>query len=341
MTAAHHAAAAPDGIAGAADLDRYLDRVAGLRASDVTSRKLLALTAADDYDMREVVRCVECDPALTARLLRVVNGARYGLRHRVTGVRRAAAYVGRRSLRLLAVTFSLTDRFGGGGRLHAEVWRRAAVSAAAAAELAKAGPGGHAGGQSGGVPADEAYTAALLSDVGVMLLAGYSPNDYPDLHAGLPHGDALLLAERARFGADHAEVGGRFLAAWGLPEELAAAAAGHHGGFDPALTGNFTALDLIVRTADRVAEAVLSPSPATVHAADELLRTRFPARRTSRVLAGVLNAAAEDADLYAGAAPPDRIATTVAWAEHLACPDLRLEAATTGLGVRSAARTAA
>ena len=312
--------------------------MAALRASDVTSRKLLALTAADDYDMREVVRCVECDPALTARLLRVVNGARYGLRHRVTGVRRAAAYVGRRSLRLLAVTFSLTDRFGGGAALHAEVWRRAAVSAAAAAELAKAVPGG----QTGGVPADEAYTAALLSDVGVMLLAGYAPDDYPALHAGLPHGLALLDAERLRFGADHAEVGGRFLAAWGLPEELAAAAAGHHGGFDPALTGDFTALDLIVRTADRLAEAVLSPSPATVHAADELLRTRFPARRTARVLAGVLAAAAEDADLYAGAAPPDRIATTVAWAEHLACPDLRLEAATTGLATRGlAVRTAA
>ena len=329
MTACSSSSSSSAVVAGSAGrpdparLDAYLESVAQLRASDLTSRKLLTLTAADNYDMREVVRCIECDPALTARLLRVVNGARYGLRHRITGVRRAAAYVGRRSLRLLAVTFSLTDRFGGDAGLHADVWRRAAVSAAAAAELAK---------RAQNPPADEAYTAALLSDVGVMLLAGFDPADYPAVHGRVGHGPRLLTEERSLFGTDHAELGGRFLTRWGLPEELAEAAAGHHG--EPSAAD---ALPLIVRTADRIAEAVISPGVESVGIVDELIRTRFPDRRTARVLAGVLGAAAEDADLYAGAAPPDRIATTVAWAEHLACPDLRLAAAAGAASVPLAA----
>ena len=298
-----------------AELEAYLASIAELKAGDLTSRKLLALTANPDYDMREVVRCVECDPALTARLLRVVNGSRYGLRHRVTGVRRAAAYLGRRSLRLLAVTFSLADRFSAEKPLHADVWRRAVLSAAAAAELAK---------KAQGPAADEAYTAALLSDVGVMLLGGFDPQTYPGLHADRPHGAVLLTAERARFGTDHADLGGKFLSRWGLPEELSAAAAGHHG---PAEDDAASPLESVVRCSNLLAEAVLRPDEDSVLAADELIRRRFPDRPTGRVLAGVLNAAAEDADLYPGGPAPDRIAVTIAWAGHLSCPELELTAA--------------
>ena len=299
-----------------ARLDAYIDSVAELQAGDLASRRLLALTGDEQYDMREVVRCVECDPALTAKLLRVVNGARYGLRHRVTGVRRAAAYVGRRSLRLLAVTFSLADRFAPDRPLHADVWRRAVVSAAAAAELAKRA-------ESRTPAADEAYTAALLSDLGVMLLGGFDPSHYPGVHDAVPHGPPLLLAERERFGTDHAELGGRFLTRWGLPEELAAAAAGHHADLHEDRPGP---LDLVVRCADRIAEAVWRPTGENVRAADACLQEWFPGRPTGRVLAAVLAAAAEDADLYPGVAPPDALTTTVAWAEHLTCPELALAA---------------
>ncbi len=313
-------AAGPPAPADPAKLDAYMNSVAEVQAGDLASRRLLALTSSEDYDMREVVRCVECDPALTAKLLRVVNGARYGLRHRVTGVRRAAAYVGRKSLRLLAVTFSLADRFSPDKPLHAAVWRRAVVSAAAAAELAK-------GDQT--PAADEAYTAALLSDLGVMLLGGYDPSAYPGVHARMPHGPPLLLEERERFGTDHAELGGRFLSKWGLPKELANAAAGHHlavnaDGSDGARPAP---LDVVVRVADRLAEAVLQPLEENVQAAEELVREWFPGRPIGRILAGVLNASAEDADLYPGIAAPDKLTTTAAWAEHLNCPELTLAAA--------------
>ncbi|WP_171189643.1 HDOD domain-containing protein [Alienimonas chondri] len=301
-------------------LEAYMNSVAELQAGNVASRRLLGLTASEDYDMREVVRCVECDPALTAKLLRVVNGARYGLRHRVTGVRRAAAYIGRRSLRLLAVTFSLADRFSPEKPLHAAVWRRAVVSAAAAAELSK-------GGES--PAADEAYTAALLCDLGVMLLGGFEAADYPKMYFNTPHGSPLMAAERARFGMDHAELGGRFLSRWGLPEELANAAAGHHLAVHISSPDGtpLPALDLVVRVADRLAEAVLFPSAESVRNADELVREYFPGRTTGRVLTGVLNAAAEDADLYPGVDAPDRTLTTVEWAKHLDCPELILAAA--------------
>lgn len=316
----------PAGAPGAAlsarteRLEAYLHSVAELQSGHTAASRLMKLTATEDFDMREVVRCVECDPALTAKLLRVVNGSSYGLRHRVSGVRRAAAYIGRRSLRLLAVTFCLTDRFKPDRPLHQAVWRRAVVSAAAAAELAK-------GVESSAI--DEAYTAGLLSDLGAMLLGGFDPAAYPGLHLRTSHDGKLLQAERERYGVDHATLGSRFLEIWGLPEELVSAAAGHHlepheapaDGSEPA------ALDVIVRVADRIAQAALTPTKAAVRSADELIRERFPSRLTSRVLTRALAAVQEDADLYPGVETPDVTVTTVEWAKYVDCPELILAAA--------------
>ena len=83
----------------------------------------------------------------------------------------------------------------------------------------------------------------------------------------------------------------------------------------------------MVRCADRVAEAILCPDEENVLIADALVRRWFPNRPMSRVLSGVLAAAAEDADLYPGIAAPDAFVTTVAWAKHLSYPELVLAAA--------------
>ena len=280
-------------------LDRYVDRLSDLKASPAAARRLMTLTRDPHYDMREVVRCLECDPVLTARVLRAVNSARYGLRHRVTGVRRAAAYLGSRSLRLLALSFSLADRFDGSAPLRTGTWQRALLAAAAAAELTR---------RTDAPAADEAYTAALLSDVGVLVLGGFDGPQYLDAVDGTPHGTDWIPTERRLFGTDHAELGGRFLNRWGLPEDLTTAAAGHHA--DPREARR--ELDVTVRVADRFAEAVLDPTADRIAAADELVRDHFPSLETGSVLGGVLFAAHEDADLY-DVPPPAADAVREAW----------------------------
>ncbi|MBV9803491.1 MAG: HDOD domain-containing protein [Solirubrobacterales bacterium] len=76
---------------------------------------------------------------------------------------------------------------------------------------------------------DELLTAALLHDVGKLVLARARPAYAARSDArGTP--EERLREERRAFGVDHASLGGLLLERWGLPEKLIAATTGHHSG---------------------------------------------------------------------------------------------------------------
>ena len=76
---------------------------------------------------------------------------------------------------------------------------------------------------------DHAYTAALLHGVGQLALFEHDGPDYIALvNDSVSSGTDLQEAERAAYGTDHAELAGRILEAWGLPEVVQDAAALHH-----------------------------------------------------------------------------------------------------------------
>lgn len=79
---------------------------------------------------------------------------------------------------------------------------------------------------------EDAFTAGLLHDVGLLVLATNVPDQYTETLAlmqnqGIPEWEA----ERQVLGATHAEVGGYLLGTWGLSDSIVEAVAFHH---DPA-----------------------------------------------------------------------------------------------------------
>jgi HD-like signal output (HDOD) protein len=79
------------------------------------------------------------------------------------------------------------------------------------------------------LPIDHAYTASLLHGVGQLALFEHAGQDYSQLVSDSVSGGLdLLETERAAYATDHAEVAGRILEAWDLPEALQDAAALHH-----------------------------------------------------------------------------------------------------------------
>jgi HD-like signal output (HDOD) protein len=101
---------------------------------------------------------------------------------------------------------------------------------------------------------DEAYTAALLHDVGSLVLATHRPNEYAkvlDLARTRPVPD--WSAEREVFGADHAHVGAYLLGVWGLSDGIVETVAFHHHPGD-CLVAGFGAITA-VHVANALAEA--------------------------------------------------------------------------------------
>jgi HD-like signal output (HDOD) protein len=244
-------------------IDGFLDRMNQLHSAPQVAQKILLLTRAADFDVRKVAQCIESDPALSAKILRVANSSRYGLRHKVTSVRQAVTFIGQRSLRLIALTFGLVESLtrGARGKQYADFWRRSLTIATVAAELAKT---------KRELNADEAYSAGLLADMGELVFAQLEPERFFKLVEHYPHGAELLVAERAEFGFAHPELGARLLQRWELPEELIEAVALHH------VEDEETALlTVAVHAGDLMAHALWTPRSKQVAESQALLEKEF------------------------------------------------------------------
>jgi HD-like signal output (HDOD) protein len=240
-------------------LARQVDR---LHSGPGIAQRILVLTRDPDFDMQEVASCLEHDPALTARILRLINSPRYGLANKVASVRHAASYLGRRSLQLVTLSFTLLDRFAAGPHrdLYRGYWQRALTMACVGRRLAE---------QSKEVAPDEAYSTGLLADVGVLSLAQVVGDYYVALCLTRPHGPEFQEAEINLLGFDHSAFGVRLLEGWGLPERLLSAIRRHHvsnEGGEP--------LDEVVHAGWLMAEALWTPNSPHVQAARRFLEER-------------------------------------------------------------------
>jgi diguanylate cyclase (GGDEF)-like protein len=134
-------------------------------------------------------------------------------------------------------------------------WRRSLIGAVAARATAE---------RIGWSGREEAFLAGLLQDIGMVALYQAWPEPYgPLLDAQAAHPDLIVL-EKERIGADHAEIGAWLLQHWRLPERLRFAVAGSH---DPELSGAGTAdqpLVECVALSGRIADTWLAEDRATI-----------------------------------------------------------------------------
>ena len=223
-----------------------IDDLAEFPVLDATVLRIIALCDDQDSTAADLVDALEQDATFAANLLRFANSAARSHPIRAKTIRQAVMLVGRRALRRLALeaaTFRFLERARGNGRascgqlhLHAIT---VAVGAAAAAEEARQ-------------PGDTVHLAGLLHDVGKLVLPEvFGEQACDDLAREFPAGAERVLAERERFGIDHAQCGALLAERWGLPADVASIIAWHHGG--PTGVGAPNADVACVQLADNVA----------------------------------------------------------------------------------------
>jgi HD-like signal output (HDOD) protein len=176
--------------------------------------EVVRLTSQPYLDTRELKTCLEKDPALTARILKVVNSSIFGLPRKVTDLAQALGLLGIKPLKMLVLGFSLPKQLWEGVEAQTVIWywRHSLVKAMAARELSSTLPVNDG---------DEAFLAALLQDVGILVLIGQLNSPYLAVLAearGDP--EALRELERQSLGFDHVELGAQLLENWGLAPAL-------------------------------------------------------------------------------------------------------------------------
>lgn len=173
----------------------------------------------------EIGEIVARDIAMTAKILKLVNSAFFGLGRRISSPAEAVAYLGTETIKSLVLSIHAFSQFStakpGGFSLEA-LWSHSQQCAGLAKEIARLQ-------EAERKIIDEAFVSGLLHDTGKLILACNFPGDYGRvLQAGQPGPQALLAAEESTFGANHAEVGSFLLGLWGLPVPVVEAVALHH-----------------------------------------------------------------------------------------------------------------
>jgi HD-like signal output (HDOD) protein len=164
---------------------------------------------------------IERDPAMSIKVLQLVNSAFFGLAQPVASSRRAVAYLGVELLRGLALSAHVFASLAAAPAMGFSIddHQREALSAAQLARRFLADP----------VRAELAFTAALVHDVGKLIVAVAMPEAHAAIAATARRdGRTTLGVERELLGVSHAEIGGYLLGVWGLPFAIVEAVAFHH-----------------------------------------------------------------------------------------------------------------
>jgi HD-like signal output (HDOD) protein len=154
----------------------------------------------------EIAAVVCRDPALAAKILQLVNSSFFGLPRLVTALPDAVAYLGVTTVRSLVLSTEAMSLFRPAARAAGlDVESLAARAVATATEAARLAAPEHR---------NDAFTAGLLSDVGLLLLAAKAPD--------------LLRVDESSLGFTHGGAGAYLLGLWGLPPGVVEAVAFHH-----------------------------------------------------------------------------------------------------------------
>ncbi|MBA4020566.1 MAG: hypothetical protein C0483_25690 [Pirellula sp.] len=195
-------------------LEDFASRARELYTLPAVAMQVLSLADDSQADAARLKRTIELDPALTAKILRVVNSSLFGLTRQIADLGQAVALVGVKALKLLTLGFSLPERMfaNKGADVLRHYWTRTLTRAVACRELAAAVGNRHA---------EEAFIAGLLGDLGTLVFLQEGGDRYLAMYRRAQDGDPpLCVAERRYYGFHHTDLTVRLLTDWKLPGSL-------------------------------------------------------------------------------------------------------------------------
>lgn len=206
---------------------------------------------------KQLGEIISHDPALTARILRIVNSAYYNFPNKIELVSRAISIIGEDDLRGLVLATSALEVFN---RIPNQLvnmelfWQHSVFTGIVARLLSK-----HCHILHG----ERLFIAGLLHDIGKLILYYKEPSLSQDilLDAG-DHDGQIVQAEKRLLGFTHADVGGALAEAWQLPDSLQTIMRHHH---TPELAEDFTIETSLVHIANAVVNTLSPDLPIDEH----------------------------------------------------------------------------
>lgn len=168
-----------------------------------------------DSTMDDLAEVLKLDPAISARLLRIVNSPLYGFPKQIDTVTRAVNIVGMQAINDLVTATTVGRTFSGMPIQLMDVpmfWRKSVLCALLAGKIAKS---------CGIEDSERFFIEGLLRDIGHLVLYQTIPQRAQSalIEAGYLE-TSLAEVEQSNIGCDFAEVGAELIRSWGMPPQI-------------------------------------------------------------------------------------------------------------------------
>ena len=207
---------------GPLNLRARINRISTLAAMPQVVLQLLDAMHDEKSSPASLEQILESDPALSSKILSLANSAYYGLRQKITTIRRAVVILGFRELELLTLGSGLAEIFditrvpqGFDGEA---LWLHCLGVSWMGRELALAARY---------EPPDEIMMAGLLHDLGKLILATQFQKEFSAL-LNLALQDVPFYQAEKKMKLEHTQVGFMLAEKWGLPDVHATVIRDHH-----------------------------------------------------------------------------------------------------------------
>ncbi|TNF34891.1 MAG: HDOD domain-containing protein [Gammaproteobacteria bacterium] len=223
--------------------------------------RLRSVMTSPHSNMSDIAQVIVHDPAITARLLKLVNSPFYGLASKVDTMTHAINLLGMRQVHDLVLATVVVDSFSGFTNDYLNIydfWFKGVYCAVTARLLAY-----HCNDIE---DTERSFIAGLLHNIGHLISYQIIPQE---THAAAEYAQQnampLYKAERERLGFDYGQVGAELMRTWDLPTSLQETTEFH---LEPEKASDYQLETAILHIATAITEKALAQTPITAETLD-------------------------------------------------------------------------
>lgn len=224
---------------------KILSEHKGLSSLPQVLAEVLKVSSNDKSSAEDLAYVIMKDPALTAKLLRVVNSPFGGQAREVSSIKQAVMALGIRTVTALALSTSVYDLTNKIESLidRKKFWRHSLEVAIASRMIAE---------KIGYESPEEAFVAGLLHDIGVLILESSFPEEFKRIWKLVESGEKQALVEQRTWGTNHAKAGQFLMDQWNIPKKLGEAIGAHHDLVEHSELSSGQKLNLILNLGNQI-----------------------------------------------------------------------------------------
>jgi HD-like signal output (HDOD) protein len=203
--------------------DIFLDQHGTIQALPETAIQLIQLFRDPNCSAGQLLKVIQKDAALSAKVIKTVNSAFFGLETKITNLQRAMAYMGVKTVKEVTLASSMAQGrkpIAIGQFSTVDLWDHSLAVAVFARELAA---------RTNRADPEDAFLAGMLHDVGLLFEAQLEPKTCEGIFAGAVAGqNSFIDLEEATFKFNHCHLGEKISIRWRFPEDVMCVTRWHH-----------------------------------------------------------------------------------------------------------------